>query len=144
VIPELLVAGLRLAHALSAALWVGGTLAFALVDQSARSAVGPSPWRTFREALRIGIGVFVLTGGIMTVERLGSATLPPTYFGVLAVKVGLGIWMFALARRIGAVSPTGIVWWRRPEASVIGLGVAIYGLAIALKSIYEDALRLRG
>jgi putative copper export protein len=143
VIPELLVAALRLAHALSAAVWVGGTLAFALVDQPARAALGPGAWRAFREALRIGIGVFVLTGGIMTVERLGSAALPPTYFGVLAVKIGLGIWMFALARRIGSAS-LQTEWWRRPEASVIGLGVVVYGLAIALKSIYEDALRFRG
>jgi putative copper export protein len=145
VISDVLVAILRLAHALAAALWVGGTLTFALVDRSAQGRLSSASWRGFREALRAGIGVFVATGAILTLERLSSAPLPPTYFAVLGTKVLLGIWMFFLARQIGAGSlATGRAWWSTPEARILGLGVVIYGLAIALKSIYEDTIRFRG
>ncbi len=141
-ITEVLLGALRLAHALAAALWIGGTLTYALVQPPAASA----NWGAFREALRVGIGIFILTGVILAMERLSSATLPPTYMGVLAVKVGLGLWMFALARRIGTAqtAETSLVWWRRPESQVLGLGAVIYGLAVALKSIYEDTIRFRG
>jgi hypothetical protein len=145
VISDVLVAALRLAHALAAALWIGGTLTYALVDRSTRADMGAGAWRGFREALRAGIGVFVVTGAILTMERLSSAALPPTYFAVLGIKVLFGIWMFFLARQIGAESiAAGRKWWTRPEAKVLGIGIVIYGLAIALKSIYEDTIRFRG
>lgn len=97
--------------------------------------------RAFREALRVGIGVFVLSGAVLAVERLGSAPLPPTYFAILVVKVALGIWMFALARHIGAARTPGAARWTRPEARVLALGIAIYALAIALRAIYESVIR---
>ena len=63
-ISDVLVAALRLAHALAAALWVGGTLTYAVVDRTARIEMGPGAWRAFREILRAGIAVFVLTGAM--------------------------------------------------------------------------------
>jgi putative copper export protein len=139
---DVLVAGLRLAHALAAAVWLGGTLTYALVHQS-NAAPPRLAWRSFREALRLGIGVFVLTGVLLAAAQLSSAALPPSYMAVLAVKVALAIWMFALARGIGGPGTNGptVVWWRKPEVGVLGLGVVIYGLAIALKSIYENTIR---
>ncbi len=139
---EVLLGGVRLAHALAAALWLGGSLMYALLPNGAivSDAVRPAA-RAFRQALRLGIGVFVLSGAVLAVERLGSAPLPPTYFAILVVKVGLGIWMFALARHIGTARlPAGAIW-TRPEARVLGLGIAIYALAIALRAIYESAIR---
>src|SRR5688572_3096208 len=108
--------------------------------------MGAGTWRAFREALRAGIAVFVVTGAILAMERLSSAALPPTYFAVLGIKVLLGIWMFFLARQVGVAPPnaTRRDWWARPEAKVLGIGAVIYGLAIALKSIYEDTIRFRG
>ena len=76
-------------------------------------------------------------------ERLGSAPLPPTYFAILVLKVALGIWMFASARHFGAQSserPRGRAW-SRPEYVVLVLGVVIYALAIALRTIYDDTIR---
>jgi putative copper export protein len=141
---ELLLGGVRLSHALAAALWVGGTMAYALLPEShqAAGALRPLP-RAFREALRLGIGVFVASGAILAAERLGSAPLPPAYFAILVVKVALGVWMFALARQIGVVRPTsgrgGL--WQRAEARVLALGVVIYALAGALRAIYESVIR---
>ena len=138
---EVLLGGVRLAHALAAALWVGGTLVFALFPVGA--AATPAVHR-YRQALRVGIGVFIVSGALLAVERLGSAPLPPVYFGLLVLKIALGIWMFALARHIGRAQIDASGWtgvWARAETRVIALGVAVYALAIALRSIYESAIR---
>ncbi len=138
---ELLLGGVRLAHALAAALWVGGMLVVALLP------IGSAPTpaiQWYRQGLRAGIGVFVVSGALLAVERLGSAPLPPTYFALLLLKIALGIWMFAAARRIGLAQPVGSGWtasWARAEVRVIALGVVVYALAIALRSIYEGTVR---
>jgi len=141
VIADALFGGLRLAHGLAAALWVGGTLACLLVPPE--MAEQPRlAWRSLREALRVGIGVFVVTGVIMAMQRLSSASLPPAYFAILLLKVALGVWMFGLGRHVGvATAGSSTPWWERPEARVVGIGIAIYGLATVLSTIYESALR---
>lgn len=139
---EVLLGCVRLSHALAAALWVGGTLVYALFPSSPGiMEAGRVANRPFREALRLGIGVFVLSGALLSVERLGSAALPPAYFAILIVKVALGIWMFALARQIGTPPRDGSGMWSRSEYRVLVLGVVIYALAIALRTIYEDVIR---
>lgn len=138
-IADVLFGALHLAHALAAALWVGGTLACLLT--LAPGLIERAGWRAWRDALRVGIGVFVVTGAVMAVQRLSSATLPPLYFAVLVVKVGLGIWLFNLGRKIGVDSAVPSAWWQRPEMHVVGVGAVIYGLAIVLRTIYESALR---
>jgi len=142
---ELLLGGVRLSHALAAALWVGGTLVFALLPASseATSAFRLTS-RAFREALRVGIGVFVLSGALLAVERLGSAQLPPAYFGILVLKVALGTWMFFVARQIGAppVHASGrLGLWARAEYRVLAIGIVVYALAIALRMMYESVIR---
>lgn len=140
-IAEALIGFLRLAHALAAALWVGGALILVVAPSLVkRPGQEPLGWRQLREALRLAIGVFVLTGAAMAAERLAGAPLPPTYFVVLALKVAVGSWMFVIARRLGLAARDSPPW-RRPEWQVLGLGVVVYGLAVALKAIYEATLR---
>jgi len=137
---EYLLGALRLAHALAAAAWMGGALTYALAGIGAGERSLPTAtWRPFREALRVGIGIFLLTGAILTVDRLGSVALSPLYLGLLGLKVGLGIWMFWIARDIGRSSASE--WWRRAEWRILALGVVVYGLALALRGIYEEAIR---
>jgi hypothetical protein len=112
-------------------LWVGGTLIVAL-GSAAQPLRSPSP--LLRETLGAGVAVFILTGTILAFQRLSSAPLPVAYPVVLAVKVGLGVWMFTLVRRPRAGS--SISPWL-PAA----VGVAIYALAIVLRMLYESALR---
>jgi len=145
-IADALLAPLLWAHALAATTWVGGTLVYILMAPRLSSAQAEARvlWRPFRETLRVGIGVFVLTGALMAAQRFASATLPPLYFGLLVVKVSLGIWMFSIARRIGAVETPAagsMAWLRSPEWQVVVLGVIIYGVAITLRTIYEAAIR---
>jgi hypothetical protein len=136
VIGELLLGTVRLAHALAAALWVGGALIFVMAPGLARG-IGGEDGRRLRESLRIGVAVFVLSGAIMTAERLGSAPLPPTYFAALGLKIGLAAWMFAVARGMGKAQAEPGARTQR----LLVLGVVIYGLAMVLRSIYEHTIR---
>ena len=131
---EGLLGALRLAHALAALLWVGSAVVFALGAPSANAVLAPR----LRDLLGVGVAVFVLSGTLLAAQRLSSAALPPSYAVVLAIKVGLGLWMFMLARKPRSGES-------RLPLSVNGqlaiIGVLIYALAIALRSIYEDAIR---
>jgi putative copper export protein len=142
VIGDVLVGSLHLAHALAAAVWVGG-MAMYLVASRATPAGLPGEVRLrFREVLRIGIAVFLLTGAFMTVQRLSSAPLPPLYFALLVAKVGLALWLFSVARGIGRdVQVSDHTWWNRSEGRVVLGGVVIYALAMALRLTYENTLR---
>jgi hypothetical protein len=137
---EVLLGVLRLAHALAAATWIGGTLTYGLCGMGAgASSLPPNLWRPFREALRVAIGIFLLTGAILTVDRLGSVALTPFYLAVLGLKVALSFWMFSLGRGIGRAA--GGPWWRRVEWQILALGAVVYGLALVLRGIFEEAIR---
>lgn len=139
---EWLLGVLRLGHALAAAIWLGGTLTLALVRAPQLSEVGPD-WRPLRESLRSGIWVFVITGAILTMDRLSRTAMPPFYFGLLALKVTVGLWMFWTARSIGRRAEVGLVsaWWRQAEWKIVLGAVVVYGLAFGLRAIYEQTLR---
>ena len=141
---NILLAPLLWGHAIAATVWLGGTLVCMLTAPlvASTSTDARLVWRPFREALRVGIGVFVVTGALMAAQRFASATLPPTYYGLLVLKVGLGIWMFSIARRIGTAPRTlgDNARLRTPEGQVLALGAIIYGLAIALRTIYESSI----
>jgi putative copper export protein len=132
---DVLVGVLRLAHALAAATWVGGTF-IRIITTPDGSRPEPARQQALREALRVGIGVFLLTGVILAVQRLGSAPLPPMYVGLLAAKIVLGLRMFVLARHVGLERAP-----RRPEREILLLGVVVYGIAVALRTIYEETIR---
>jgi len=105
---------------------------------SLSKSLGGEDGRRLREVLRGGVAVFVLTGVIMTVDRLGSAPVPPTYFAVLAGKVAVAAWMFAIARGAGKRDARA----SDPARRLLVLGVLVYALAMVLRSIYEHAIRL--
>ena len=135
-IAEVLLGALRLAHALAAAMWLGGALAYAV--GAAPPPGRPGVW--LRDLLRPAIGVFVVTGTIMAADRLASAPLPPWYFGLLGMKVALGVWMFTLARGLGSPRQPQVAWITGARGILL-LGVVVYALALTLRSIYEATLR---
>ena len=134
---ELLIAGLRLAHALAAASWIGGVLVFSLFPGAKERVPAPA----LREGVAAGVAVFLISGVILSVQRLGSAPLPLTYFVLLAVKALLGLWMFTLARRVAVTSGGGLSAWRLPETRLLTAGVIVYALATTLRAIYENTVR---
>lgn len=139
---ELLLVAIRWLHALAAVVWIGGVL-FELV------ALGPSfgealPATTrttldemMREIVQTGLIVFLISGAILTFERLSHRAVGSTYVALLAVKILLSVAMFQVAfrfrRATGDRRVLGLRW-------VAGFGLAILFLASLLKSIYERAL----
>jgi hypothetical protein len=86
----------------------------------------------------MGVAVFILTGAIMTADRLASAPLPPGYLVVLGIKVAAAAWMFSIARGLGSARQRSAETARR----LLLVGAAIYALAMVLRGIYEQAIRL--
>lgn len=134
-IAEALLGFLRLAHALSAATWVGLAIVWVFWPPSVVAREGLQ-WR--RDLVRSSIGVFVVTGTIMAMDRLSTSQLPPLYFALLGVKIVLGLWMFAITRRLGSGR---VANGPRPEVLILALGVAVYALAMTLRMVHESVLR---
>lgn len=135
---DVLLGGLRLAHALAAATWVGAAIVYVLVPAGSPQRSTPP---VFREVFAAGVAVFVVSGVILAFQRLSSAALPPSYVALLALKTLLGLGLFVLVRPGGSPRVAAGPWWTRREAQVALLGAIIYALAIGLRNIYEETLR---
>ena len=157
----------RWLHLVAAAAWVGGGLFYMLVLRPAIRRAGDSGdtlpaavGREFRSLVGLCIAVLVLTGAILTFDRLTSPATDTAYVATLAVKVSLAVIMFVLAHRARrarreapATSPEldaggmPVVRLARRVSRVLSdgylilaLGVTILLLADLLKAIYESNL----
>ncbi len=73
--------------------------------------------RGFRDVVDISIIALIVTGVIITFDRLSSAQITTAYFVVLGLKIATAIAMFVLARDLG--TRLGRLWRRRPEAGEV-------------------------
>lgn len=151
----------RWLHSMSAALWVGGGIVYLLVvvpsslrlHQDRRKS-REATWMA-RQAIRVlgaGIGVFLLTGGILTFQRLAEPQVDLTYGLILILKVAVSLVAFALVWKKGELF-TGIRIgparrfipgpFRSKAGLAIILGSVAYLLAIILQRIVESELIAR-
>ena len=147
----------RWVHATAAALWVGGGLVYLLVvvpaSRRLRETGSPAEagWMN-RQAVRVlggGIGVFVLTGGILTFQRLAEPQISLVYVTVLVLKIVVSLASFALVWKRGelfagiSAGPFARLL-PRPFRSGGGLAIVMgslaYLLAIILQRIVEAGL----
>jgi putative copper export protein len=153
---DVLLVLVRTAHLLAAASWVGGALAYAV---SGRPAPGAGA-RPFAWIVRLCTWALILSGVVITVDRLAIAATSPLYLGGLALKVGLAIAMFLLAgslapsaagrlrralpRRPGsapaAAEKTSRRLWLTTPYLILELGVAVYVLGAVLAVAYTRSL----
>src|SRR3954454_19520311 len=137
---------LRIVHLLAAIVWVGGTIALVFVSvPPAQRLEGPQRAAMLRELGRrwrpIGwtaLGVAIVTGALIAADAHASATTPPRFDAVLAVRgalVGLlvaGAYLHdyvlgpGLARQIREGKPQSL----RPI--LIAIGRANLAITIAL------------
>ena len=115
---------IRWSHAIAAVSWVGGTLFYVLVlrprandARSSGPALSPEAMLRFRGVVDTAIAVLVITGAVMLFDRLSEPTTPPAYTIAAAVKIGMALVMFFIARRR----------WTRPAARPSGELVAAAG-----------------
>ena len=89
-------------HVTAAILWVGGGLVYLLVVRPAflRQPPGqilPAIQQRLRDLTEVCILVALVSGIILTFDRLTSANLPLSYLGVLGLKLGIVAWMAIIA-----------------------------------------------
>lgn len=94
----------RWSHGLAALVWVGGNLFYVLVLRPAQrrgegTTVGPEALREFRGLVDTSIMVLVATGTVMVFDRLTTPSIGMDYVVTLCFKIGLALWMFAIAGR---------------------------------------------
>ncbi|MBI4288003.1 MAG: hypothetical protein HY671_06215 [Chloroflexi bacterium] len=156
---DILWLALRWLHAIAAAGWVGSALFYAAVVGPGMGRETPSAgqapssdrgwtlgqsaageWREFQE---IAAFVLIISGALLSVNRLTQPNIGAAYAIVLGVKVALAVLMALLALRAvtgvkrGAASAGGLVsssWFTG------GLGAVIVLLAIILRMLYERTL----
>ena len=153
----------RWAHLVSAASWVGGSLFYLLVLRPAlrrspgsSGGISAAAASDFRALVDTSILVLLVTGVILTTNRLSAGVVGVPYVAVLGIKIALSLWMFVLARgrrrRLALLNT-------RPEAggtagssigriaravsgynAIVILGIVVFLLSDLLKVLFELAL----
>jgi hypothetical protein len=141
---EVLLVVARFAHTAAAAVLIGSS-AYQLLLLSASpgaarlsrpmSAAERSTWK---DLVDLTLLVFLLTGALLTFERLSAGAASTAYVLLLGLKLLLSAlvyrWAFQL-RRAGA-------WQAGPGRKLVGAGLIVLLLAAILKTIYEGGLRV--
>ena len=153
--PVALLVVLRFIHVLAAALWVGGGVVVLAARAAPNTALlaGISSavlGRTVGRLVGTGFAVFVVTGVLLTFNRLAEQSIDAAYVAVLASKLLLALAMFRLAvpgRRSAnpqPATPDRRPWWKSRTALIVGLGLAIYLLSLILNEMAELSFRSVG
>ncbi len=159
-VTDILVLIIRWLHAIAAVAWVGGGIFYLLVlrphlripldiDDGSTQAIA----REFRGLVTTAIGILIITGVIMSFNRLTSDAIGTAYIIVLAIKVALSLYMFYLVRflRRGSYpqqpSPSararGVRYFSLAMTSttaIMVIGIIVFLLADILKVLFEIGL----
>jgi len=147
---------IRWLHAISAVAWIGGGLFYLLVLRpslrrslsSANAAIG----QEFLALVTTAMGILLVTGVILSFDRLTSGFVGTAYAIVLAIKISLALYMFYLVRflrsRTYPDDPQGqstrFQKWVTALSSgttVVVLGVIVFLLADILSALFEQGLK---
>ena len=140
---------IRWAHALAAVVWIGGSLFMLLAARPAlRSAdadglVGRALAVEFRPIVTTAIAVLIVSGVILTVDRLTSDAAGIAYTGVLVAKIVLAVYAFGIAWLLPRRRESQGGRLRRTFAGPVALtivGVVVIGLADVLTWLFERGL----
>ncbi len=150
---------MRWLHILAAAAWIGGSIFFFAVLRPALrgSSGGPLLARLagqeFRQMVDVAIWVLLVSGAIISVDRLTSGHSTPTYGVVLALKIAFSLWMFGLVwfrRRSSTVPPeeaaqnpsllSRVSSVLTPTNLILALGLVVLLLAELLGHLFEQSL----
>ncbi|MBI2953418.1 MAG: hypothetical protein HYY30_03830 [Chloroflexi bacterium] len=164
---DAMLVAIRWAHALAGATWVGGGLFYLLVlqpsfltidDQSYMEILKRDIADRFKEIVELSVIALVVTGVILSFDRLSQGGVSNLYVTLLGLKVAAAAGMFllfwSLRQKKAAAMPTvhtgqdgpdlqpslaGRVF--SPSQMVLALGLLLFFLADLLKVIYENGLR---
>ena len=150
---------------MAALAWVGGALFYLVVLRpslgavpgEARSTVERTIGQAFQEVVQTSIVVLVVSGAVLTFDRLTAGVVGASYVGILGLKIALSLVMFWLAWEIGRrrrkgthrrPTSSGPGWlpepvriWLRPAQLTLSLGLVVVLLGLLLRALYEAGLR---
>lgn len=138
---------IRWFHALAATAWVGGMLFYVAVLNPVLKRLDPGAARTallaavakqFQELTQASIAVVLLTGAVLTFDRLSQPHVLRPYVVLLAVKIVLSVTMVLLAGGLGrrAAARRWPRWFSVPYVLLV-LGLLVYLLAILLQVLFD-------
>ena len=153
----------RWVHLVSSAAWVGGSLFYiAVLRPALRRSPEPSKWinaataTEFRLLIDTSIFILLITGVVLTFERLTHGYVGIPYVAVLSIKIAMSVWMFIVViikRRRNSilgnytetttqVNSLGQKFARTISGynTVMILGILVFLLADLLKFLFEKAL----
>ena len=140
---------IRWAHALAAVAWIGGSLFMLLAARPAlrstdpQGLVGRALAVEFRPVVTTAIAVLIVSGVILTVDRLTSDAAGIAYTAVLVAKIVLAVYAFGVAWRLPRRSEQRAGGIRRAVAGPVALtvvGIIVIGLADVLTWLFERGL----
>lgn len=134
----------RWSHAVAATLLVGGSGFHLLVVVPVFGRLGVEPARLraaldprFKDLLDLSLVVFLISGGLLTFERLSSGAASVPYVATLGLKIILSLVLYRWAYQVRR----GAGWEGREARLFVGAGFVVVFLASLLKSMYESGLR---
>ena len=162
-------AAVRWIHAIAAVAWVGGSIFYltvlrpALADGSSSKPLETAINRGFRDVVDISIIALIVTGVVITFDRLSSAPITTAYYIVLGLKITTALAMFLLARDLGTrlgrllgakQTPGDTITepsltessergsqlrkWLSPSRMVMLLGLVAFFLSMLLVMVFEN------
>ena len=151
---EVILLIIRWAHALAAVTWIGGSLFLLLAarpalrstelrSRDADGFVGRVLAAEFRPIVVTAIAVLIVTGVILTVDRLTSDAAGIAYTVVLVAKIVLAVYAFVVAwllPRRRRNDRAGIGRALSGPAALTIVGVIVIGLADVLAWLFERGL----
>lgn len=150
----LLLAIVRAAHGLTAAVWVGLSLA-GVLSPGWLAAARAGGRVSLRALAQFSLWALVVTGALLTLQRLADPAISALYVALLAVKVGLvgAMGLVAVAVPAGRAAPPPptargplaagrrVLAGPQRERVLLALGLGAYVLGSLLTSAYEAVLR---
>ncbi|WP_376794369.1 CopD family protein [Thermogemmatispora sp.] len=152
-LPQGLLLIMRAIHTLAAATWVGGSMMYLLVVQPALR-LAPAPELAakiaarFRRLVNGCVGLLLVSGAFLTVDRLTETDLGWPYVLTLSLKIALALCLFALAFYLGQ-SPIRRLARRSSRFAqvaprlMLALGVVVFALGALLNILFEASLTSR-
>jgi putative copper export protein len=139
---DLLLVAMRWLHALAAIAWIGAILFELLIVQPAWNGDPPSEVldsfdAAMREVVQGALIVFLVSGAILTFERLSRGAAGTAYVVTLGSKIVLSLFMFQVGYRFRRARGARRV---RGLKLLAALGLLIVLLATVLKWLFERAL----
>ena len=104
---DILSLAVRWVHAISSAVWIGGSVFYLIVLRPAlkdaeRSGGVPGKFVSrlvalhFREWVHVSMIALLVSGAILTFDRLTEPTVSALYIGALAAKIVIAFWLFGI------------------------------------------------